>query len=168
MNKRIKKKLLSKQTQYVYGAIGFIIHLSSLIEYNLLQLLAAEKFLSVFDNKDFTYEEVIMGIKDSNSVFHNLSRKERMLGKLIDKLEDTKSFDFAFIEELRKASYIRGYYAHQFFKDDLYKSYMENCPLRYKKRINDDIEFLYQLNCALVQMDKDNRKLVRKIKGAAY
>ena len=39
MNKRIKKKRLSKQLEYIFGAIGYIFYLTSLIEYNLVQIM---------------------------------------------------------------------------------------------------------------------------------
>lgn len=165
MNKRIKKKLLSKQQQYVYGAIGFVFHLTSLIEYNLIQIIAGEKYLSVFDKEEFSFEDIENAMIDSNKELHNLSNSKNMLGKLIDKIESVNVFDKDFINDLRKASQIRGYYAHQFFKDDLYKGYMEKDPLRYKKRMSDDIGFLYQLNYGLTDMDKENRKLARMAKG---
>lgn len=161
MNKRIKKKLLSKQQQYIYGAIGFILHLSSLIEYNLIQLISAEKYLSVFDKETFTLEDIEEAKNNSDEELHKLTNGKNMLGKLIDKIESTNIFDESFINGLRRASEIRNYYAHRFFKEDLYSKYMDNCPLIYKKQINEDVGFLYHINIILVDMDKENRRLVQ-------
>lgn len=168
MNKRIKKKVLTKQQQYIYGAIGFILHISSLIEYNLIQLIAAEKYLSVFDKDNISFDDIELARNESNGELHSLSNSKKMMGKLIGKLESTNVFEVGFIEDLRKASNIRGYYAHQFYKDDLCSRLLEKHPLKYKRKINEDVGFLYQLNSVLVEMDKDNRRLVKLVKDKVY
>ena len=97
-------------------------YLTSLIEYNLVQLIAAEKYLQVFEKEDISYIDIIKAKKDSNKTLHDLTDENRMLGRLITLLEKTQSAkDPALISDLRVVAEIRGYYAHEFFKEDLKK-----------------------------------------------
>lgn len=70
MNKRIKKKRLSKQLEYIFGAIGYIFYLTSLIEYNLVQIIAAEEYIKVFDQDDISFIDIITAKEDSNKTPH--------------------------------------------------------------------------------------------------
>ena len=164
MNKRIKKKRLSKQLEYIFGAIGYIFYLTSLIEYNLVQILAAEEYLKVFDKEDISFLDIITAKEDSNRTLHRLTEENKMLGKLITLLEKVPSIDENLITNLRKVSEVRGYYAHQFYKEDLYKNYLEKTPLVYKKRIGNDINFIFEVHNEVVEIDKTYRMVAKRAK----
>ena len=164
MNKRIKKKRLSKQLEYIFGAIGYIFYLTSLIEYNLVQIIAAEEYLKVFDQDDISFIDIITAKEDSNKTLHKLTDENKMLGKLITLIEKIPTIDIELIDKLRKVSEIRGYYAHKFYKDDLYKNYFEKNPLFYKKRINKDISFIFEVHNEIVEIDETYRMFTKRAK----
>lgn len=164
MNKRIKKKRLSKQLEYIFGAIGYIFYLTSLIEYNLVQIIAAEEYLKVFDQEDISFIDIITAKEDSNKTLHKLTDENKMLGKLITLLEKIPSIDTELIDDLRKVSEIRGYYAHKFYKDDLYKNYLEKNPLVYKKSISKDINFIFEVHNEVVEIDETYRMVAKRAK----
>ena len=164
MNKRIKKKRLSKQLEYIFGAIGYIFYLTSLIEYNLVQIIAAEEYLKVFDQEDISFIDIITAKEDSNKTLHKLTDENKMLGKLITLLEKIPSINIELIDDLRKVSEIRGYYAHKFYKDDLYKNYLEKNPLVYKKKINKDISFIFEVHNEVVEIDEAYRMVAKRAK----
>ena len=162
MNKRIKEKRLSKQFEYILAAVGYIFYLTSLIEYNLVQLIAAEKYLQVFDKEDISFIDIINAKKNSNKTLHDLTDENRMLGRLITLLEKTQSVkDPELISDLRHVAEIRGYYAHEFFKEDLRNGYLEKEPLKYKKKLNEDVDFIFAVHNMLVEIDEINRKTVK-------
>ena len=164
MNKRIKKKRLSKQLEYIFGAIGYIFYLTSLIEYNLVQILAAEEYLKVFDKEDISIIDIITAKEDSNRTLHELTEQNKMLGKLITLLEKNLSPGEELINDLRKVSEIRGYYAHKFYKEDLYKNYLEKAPLVYKKKINNDVSFIYEVHNVVADIAETYRKVAKRAK----
>ena len=164
MNDRIKKKRLSKQLEYIFGAIGYIFYLTSLIEYNLIQIIASEKYLCVFDNDDITIQDIIAAKEDSNNTLHKLTDDKFMLGELIRLLEKAKIVEDDFINDLRKVADIRGYYAHQFYKDDLYTGYLEKTPFVYKKKINNDIDFIFSIHNIVFEIAEENRTVAKRTK----
>ena len=164
MNKRIKKKRLSKQLEYIFGVIGYIFYLTSLIEYNLVQIIAAEEYLKVFDLDDISFIDIITAKEDSNKTLHKLTDENKMLGKLITLIEKMPSIDNELIDKLRKVSEIRGFYAHKFYKDDLYKNYLEKNPLVYKKKINKDISFIFEVHNEVVEIDETYRMVAKRAK----
>lgn len=60
---KIKHK---KDLEYIWGSIGFIIHLSSLIEHNVKLLISGEELLQIFDNENI-------------SIFDLLNAKEELI-----------------------------------------------------------------------------------------
>lgn len=166
MKKRAKEKRLSKQLEYIFGAIGYIFYLTSLIEYNLVQIIAAEKYLQVFDKEDISLFDILNAKEESNQTLHELTNKNKMLGRLISLLESNPNFDEELIENLRKVADIRGYYAHQFFKDDLRNNYLEKTPLKYKKQINKDVSFIFDVHNEIIEIDKINRMVAKEAKEA--
>ena len=168
MNDRIKKKRLSKQLEYIFGAIGYIFYLTSLIEYNLVQIISAEKYLQVFDKEDISFIDIIAAKEDSNRTLHELTEANKMLGRLITILENNVCIDDELITKLRKVAGIRGYYAHQFYKEDLHKNYLEKTPLRYKKQISKDVEFIYLVHIEVFEIEKQYRALAKKAKKLGY
>lgn len=87
-----------------------------------------------------------------------------MLGRLIEQLNKYHLYkDSDLVEKLRKVSRIRGYYAHEFFKRDLYARHLENDPLFYKPQIMEDIDFLYTFNNEFLETIKEYKKLGLKL-----
>ena len=164
MNKRIKKKVLLKQLEYIFGAIGYIFYLTSLIEYNLVQIISAEEYLKVFDKEDISIIDIITAKEDSNRTLHKLTEENKMLGKLITILEKNICIDNELINDLRKVSEIRGFYAHKFYKEDLYKNYLEKTPLAYKKRINSDISFIFEVHNVIADIAETYKKVAKRAK----
>ena len=164
MKTRKKEKRLGRQLEYIFAAIGYIFYLTSLIEYNLVQIIASEKYLKVFDKDDFSIVDILLAKKESNDTLHKLTDENIMLGRLIDLLKKHDAVDDDLIEDLRKVSRTRGYYAHQFYKDDLYKRHLEKTPLVYKKKINSDVGFIYSIHQVVFQIAEDNRAIARHAK----
>ena len=164
MGNRKKKKRLSKNLEHIFASIGYLIYLTSLVEYNLVQIISAEQYLQVFDKEDASFIDILKAKEASNETLHKLTKDNKMLGKLITLLEKTDNFTTELIENLRKVADIRGYYAHQFCKDDLKHNYLEKNPLIYKKRIASDIGFIYEINACLIAIDRENRLVVSKAK----
>lgn len=159
MNKRTKKKSVKKQVQYVWQSIGYLLHLTSLIEYNLINIIAGEKYLSLFDNDEIDLEDILNAKLISNQTLHTLSSKKSMLGKLIYLIEEQGILDQYLIEDLKKVSDLRGYYAHQFFKDDLRKDNLSKNPSCYFHKLRTDIEFIYNIHCEILAIDKEYRRI---------
>lgn len=164
MQGKKQNKQLSKQIEYILGSIGYIFYLTSLIEYNLIQIIAAEKYLQVFDKDDIDYIDIINAKEESNRTLHQLSKDNLMLGNLITFLERNTNIDKNLISDLRTVSTIRGYYAHRFFKEDLFEKHLETDPLFYKTKINNDVSFIYKVHSETVEIDKDNRYIANKAK----
>jgi len=164
MNKRIKKKRLSKQLEYIFGAVGYIFYLTSLIEYNLVQIISAEKYLQIFDKEDITLIDIASAKEDSNKTLHKLTEGNNMLGQLITLFGKISYIDDSLIANLREVSRIRGYYAHQFYKEDLRCGYLEKTPIKYKKKINKDVAFIYSIHKEVFAIDQENRAVAKKAK----
>ena len=73
----------SKQLEHILGSIGYIFYLTSLIEYNLIQILSGEKYLKVLDNENITIKDINSGAEESNKTLHELKSRKLMLGGLI-------------------------------------------------------------------------------------
>ena len=101
----------------------------------------------------------------SNEVLHKLTDESKMLGALISILEKNVNIDKEFISDLRRVADIRGYYAHRFFKEDLYTGHLDDDPLYYKAKISEDVGFIYSVHCQLFEVDEENRYLVNKAKN---
>lgn len=159
MSKKIEKEL-----EYIWGSVGRIIHLSSMIEQNTMLLISGEEILKELDKDDVSSFGILTAISESNKKFRKNSSKKIMLGKLIEQLEKYKLFNGdRLIDDLRKASQIRGYYAHEFFKKDLYKKHLENDPFFYKQQLEEDVIFMRQLNEELVSCVKEYQELCNKL-----
>lgn len=158
---KIKHK---KGLEYIWGSIGFIIHLSSLIEHNVKLLISGEELLQIFDNENISILDLLNAKEESNKKYKENDENRLMLGKLIDHLNKYNLYkDSDLVEKLRKVSRIRGYYAHEFFKRDLYVKHLESDPLFYKHQIMEDIDFLYTLNNELLETIKEYKKLSLKL-----
>ena len=119
----------------------------------------------MFDKEDISIIDIITAKEDSNRTLHKLTEENKMLGKLITLLEKNVSPpDKDLLNDLRKVSEIRGFYAHKFYKEDLYKNYLEKTPLVYKKKINNDVSFIYEVHNAIVDISETYRKVAKRAK----
>ena len=118
----------------------------------------------MFDKQDITYIDIINAKEESNRTLHKLSKDNMMLGNLITFLEKNTNVDRELISELRKVSDLRGYYAHKFYKEDLYGNHLEKDPLFYKKKINEDVRFVYKVHQKTVKIDEENRYVANEAK----
>ena len=126
--------------------------------------IVAIYWLFVFDKEDISIIDIIAAKEDSNRTLHELTKQNKMLGKLITLLEKNTSPDEELINDLRKVSEIRGYYAHKFYKENLYKNYLEKTPLVYKKIINNDVSFIYEVHNAVADIAETYRKVAKRAK----
>ena len=153
-----------KDLEYIWGSVGYIIHLSSMIEQNTVLLISGEEILREFDKDDLSSIDILSAISKSNEKFRKNSSTKMMLGKLIEQLKKYELFNGdRLIDDLRIASQIRGYYAHEFFKKDLYEKHLENDPLFYKPQLQEDIDFMYRLNEELTSHVKKYQELCNKL-----
>ena len=153
-----------KDLEYIWGSVGYIIHLSSMIEQNTMLLISGEEILKEFDKDDMSAFDIVSAISESNKMFRDNSSKKKMLGKLLEQLEKYELFNgHRLIDDLRTASRIRGYYAHEFFKNDLYEKHLENDPLIYKPQLQEDVDFMHRLNEELTSHVKKYQELCNKL-----
>ena len=149
--------------EHIWASVGYIIHITSLIEYNLINLIAGDTYLQVFDKDSFNLEDIKSAAKSSNDVLHDLSNSKSMLGKLIGILKKNHPiFDESFLNDLSKVSDIRGYYAHQFFKEDLWNRYLETNPYKYRKKLREDVGFVLMIHYQVLDIDRRFRELAKK------
>lgn len=164
MKNRKAEKRLSRQIEKIFASIGYIFYLTSLIEYNLVQIISSEKYLKVFDKDDISLDDINAAKEESNETLHKLTDDNIMLGRLIDLLEKYDIVKEDLINDLRKVSHVRGYYAHKFYKDDLYKRYLEKTPLAYKKMVESDIDFIFTIHLEIFDIAEENRALAMRAK----
>lgn len=129
--------------------------------------MSGEKYLKVLDNENVTIKDINSGAEESNKTLHELRSRKLMLGGLIKLLKKEDIFEDNFLADLQKVSEIRGYYAHQFFKDDLYSLHLENDPLYYEEKINNEIDFIYRVHEDIYETEQQYREIAEKLKNAA-
>ena len=156
MNKRQSKKKLKRDLNSLWARVGFIMQLSQMIEYNLLNILAGNKYLDGIEELSiYDFNGYDKAAKDSNDVLKY--NNESTLGKLLNKAVKEGIFTDNFIKVLEKVVEKRNYYTHQFFKDQLDKNVLESNPSHYFKDMSETISLSYEVNKALLEIDKDYR-----------
>ncbi len=157
------KRNKQKDIEFIWQSVGYIIHLSCMIEQNVKLLISGEEFLKEFDEEEINILDLLKAKNKSNELLHKNTDEKKMLGKLIDQLEKYKLYKGSeLIKDLRKASGIRGFYAHEFFKNDLKARHLETDPLYYKEQIQNDVSFLYELNEELTTLVSKYKELAKK------
>ena len=160
MNKRQKKKHYNRVLSDLWARIGFIIQLSQMIEYNLLNILAGHKYLYEIDGLSiFDYEGYYNATKNSNDILKN--NKISTLRKLLIKVEKENIFTDEFIKLLDEAIIKRNYYVHQFFKEQLGKNILETNPSYYFKELSETITLLNYVNKELLKIDYEYRRVAK-------
>lgn len=150
-----------KDLEYIWGSIGYIMHICSMIEQNVKLLISGEELMHHFDKENVSILDFIEAVDTSNKMFRGNTENKVMLGRLIKQLEKYKLYnDSSLIDDLRKASEIRGYYAHEFFKKDLYLKHLESNPRFYEPKLREDIGYLFELNIDLLDIVKKYKKII--------
>ena len=153
---------INQNLQELWGKVGFIVHLSQMVEYNLANILSADELLKEFDTDNsmriVDYNELA---QMSNEMYHKLSGIP--LGGILRQAKKVKFFNEDGIELLEKACKKRNYVVHNLFRDDLKLRYLETDPEFYFEELENTIEILHEINEVLTKIferQKEEFKLI--------
>ena len=148
-----------EETDLLYGRVGMIVALSQMIEYNLAEVQAYQKVLSLFDKDGQVKREIFEKVSKEAEVLWEKSLNET-LGQNIAQIKGAGIFknNPKQIDELEAVLKERNYLVHQFFKEDVAKRSIEKDITSVLKRLLDDIERMNCLNEALIGQIKDLKK----------
>ncbi len=154
--------LKKKNWKKVWGAVGFVVNLSQMIEYNIANILALDQILSAFDNQEsmFVFEYKVL-VDKTNSWYDKLIHQE--LGKVIYKSEKKKVFTDEFVKYLDDIREKRNYYIHHFFKDDLSTKKFQDSPKECLPELQELIGRMNAANEELVQIFSEMKAEVKMI-----
>ena len=156
----IDKEKLDK----VWGSVGFIMHLAQLIEYNLVNIIAGHKFLKDIDSqKIMTIDEYEKRAQESNKMLHNIGGK-RTMGYVVNIAKDLHLFDDELEKRISAVKDKRDYYAHRFFKEQLFTKEMENNPGVLLNQLSQDVDEMCKINDKLLEIDSQQREDAKEIK----
>ncbi|MBO6261359.1 MAG: hypothetical protein J6N95_01965 [Bacilli bacterium] len=86
-------KLDERKLEKIWGGVGFIIHLSQLIEYNIVNIIVGHKFLKDCEaQKSISIDEYKRKTLVCNKILCNLSYNKTM-GNIINASKDIQLFD---------------------------------------------------------------------------
>lgn len=157
------KEFDEEKLEKIWGSVGFIMHLSQLIEYNIVNIIAGHKFLKdAKAQKSMNIEEYERKAIASNKILHNLSYKKTM-GTVINAAKDIQLFDEELTNKLDAIKEKRDYYAHIFFKEQLFTKDMENDPDILLDQLSQDVNDLKEVNDRLLEIDAKQRKEAKRI-----
>ena len=135
----------------LWGKVGFIVHLSQMVEYNLANILSADELLREFEEQDsmciIEYNEFA---EKSNKLYRTLSTKP--LGVILKQAEKVKFFNEDGLELLQEACNKRNHIVHHLFCDDLEPKHLENDPQFYFDELENTIETLHEINEVLTKI----------------
>jgi len=148
-----------EETDLLYGRVGMIVALSQMIEYNLAEVQAYQKVLSLFDKDGQVKREIFEKVSKEAEVLWEKSLNET-LGQNIAQIKGAGIFknNPKQIDELEAVLKERNYLVHQFFKEDVAKRSIEKNITSVLKRLLDDVERMNRLNEALIGQIKDLEK----------
>lgn len=136
---------LENKLEHLWGKVGFIVHLSQMIEYSLANVLAFNEILCEFDNREsmcvFEYNDFA---KRANVLYEDLSKKP--LGYGIEKARQQGYFSRKSQDWLKAVCQERNYVVHQLFKQDLFDKHLETDPEFYYERLEKLIEEMNLIN----------------------
>lgn len=152
MNNFIEEQLI-----HLWGKVGFITHLSQMVEYNLANIIALDRILREFKDTDsmfvIKFNDVV---KESNEIYKELSKKP--LGYILKEARKIKYFTIESEKLLKRAIKKRNYVTHKMFKEDLGKNYLETNPKYYYSRLENTIELLKDINDSLCEIFKSQKE----------
>ena len=142
---------ISQNLQELWGKVGFIVHLSQMVEYNLANILSADELLRGFDTDNsmriVDYNELV---QKSNEMYHKLSGIP--LGGVLKQAKKVNFFNEDGLELLEKACKKRNYVVHNLFRDDLKPRHLETDPEFYFEELENTIEILHEINEVLTKI----------------
>ena len=142
---------INQNLQELWGKVGFIVHLSQMVEYNLANILSADELLRGFDTDNSTrivdYNELV---QKSNEMYHKLSGIP--LGGVLKQAKKVNFFNEDGLELLEKACKKRNYVVHNLFRDDLKPRHLETDPEFYFEELENTIEILHEINEVLTKI----------------
>ena len=161
MNKRLRKKTYEYRLVVFYSKIGEIANLSSMIEYNLIQIISEKTLLGSLDGKESVYlHELNQFIKDANVKYKSMNEYS-VLKDLINDAFGSYGLSLELKDILHNARKKRNYYIHDLFQEDLMgKKWIFTKPDYYFREMNRFIEELHKLNSILVSIDYNNREII--------
>lgn len=142
--------------QEIYLALGEIVEVSQVIEYNLATLIKYNEYIKKFKENhklskrdyDSFFEEVEVMYTELNS---------STLGQIINKLKEVDIFNSSSIQKLYDLLKERNYLVHRFFKDNNFNEIKV-----YSQKYNDICK---RLQTTFLNMQDINYKLCEIIKG---
>ena len=141
----------NQNLQELWGKVGFIVHLSQMVEYNLANILSADDLLRGFDTDNsmriVDYNELV---QKSNEMYHKLSGIS--LGGVLKQAKRVNFFNKDGLELLEKACKKRNYVVHNLFRDDLKPRHLETDPEFYFEELENTIEILHEINEVLTKI----------------
>lgn len=147
----------NKDLLELWSKVGFIVHLSQMVEYNLANILSADEILREFEERDsmctIEYNEFA---KKSNELFRTLSTKT--LGAILKQAENVKFFNEDGLILLQEACKKRNYVVHHLFRDDLKHKHLEMDPQFYFEELETTIELLHKINEVLVKIFEQQKQ----------
>lgn len=142
---------INQNLQELWGKVGFIVHLSQMVEYNIANILSADELLRGFDTDNsmriVDYNELV---QKSNEMYHKLSGIP--LGGILKQAKKVKFFNKDGLELLEKACKKRNYVVHNLFRDDLKPRHLETDPEFYFEELENTIEILHEINEVLTKI----------------
>ena len=142
---------INQNLQELWGKVGFIVHLSQMVEYNLANILSADELLRGFDTDNsmriVDYNELV---QKSNEMYHKLSGIS--LGGVLKQAKKVNFFNEDGLELLEKACKKRNYVVHNLFRDDLKPRHLETDPEFYFEELENTIEILHEINEVLTKI----------------
>ena len=141
----------NQNLQELWGKVGFIVHLSQMVEYNLANILSADELLRGFDTDNsmriVDYNELV---QKSNEMHHKLSGIP--LGGVLKQAKRVNFFNEDGLELLEKACKKRNYVVHNLFRDDLKPRHLETDTEFYFEELENTIEILHEINEVLIKI----------------
>ena len=142
---------INQNLQELWGKVGFIVHLSQMVEYNLANILSADELLRGFDTDNsmriVDYNELV---QKSNEMYHKLSGIP--LGGVLKQAKKVNFLNEDGLELLEKACKKRNYVVHNLFRDDLKPRHLETDPEFYFEELENTIEILHEINEVLTKI----------------
>jgi len=146
MNENIDNALIE-----LWGKVGFIVHLSQMVEYNLSNILSADELLREFGKSEAMCTiEYNNFVEKSNALYQTLSTKP--LGAILNQAKNVKFFNEDGLELLREACDKRNFVVHHLFRDDLQTKRLETEPQFYFEELETTIGLLHEINEVLTKI----------------
>ena len=147
---------VENELQEIYSKIGFIVHLSQMIEYNLAYILALDNLQTKLEKKElefvYEYNEIV---DESNKWYDKLTRMT--LGSILKKAKEIKYFTKSSYKLLKKVLTERNEIIHNFFKKDLKDKILEKTPSYFKDYLSEQISEFCIINNELIRILEDEK-----------